>query len=320
MVSIIIPVYNTKKIYLKQCIDSVTRQTFQNIEIILIDDGSEKEIFDLCDALKEQDKRIRVFHKENGGVSSARNLGLQMAEGEYISFVDSDDWIEAEFIERLVEAIEGEIDLAICSIDYAKSSTKNILPKEYRLVEYDRMSTYQTLLYSNKVGGFLCNKLFKKSFIKNNLHEELYYTEDFVFTAEYCELIRKMVFVDLPLYHYRHNNESATNTFTYNTRILTLLDAYQELEKIYYRNLPTEISKIKCNTLKIALNLRARYLINHIDNKYEYDKITQIICAYFKGVLFDKRVGIATKMNIVITRLFPKSIFKIKTIFLGRKK
>ena len=97
MVSIIVPVYNTPIEYLKKCIESLVSQTYRDIEILLIDDGSQKQVADFVSELPYQDGRIFVFHKENGGVSSARNLGLQKARGKYISFVDSDDWVESDF-------------------------------------------------------------------------------------------------------------------------------------------------------------------------------------------------------------------------------
>ena len=101
-VSIIIPVYNTKK-YLEQCVFSIVEQTYQNIEILLVDDGSTDGTSDLCDEIAKKDSRVRVIHKTNGGAATARNLGIDEATGEYVMFVDSDDWLDTDAVENLVE-------------------------------------------------------------------------------------------------------------------------------------------------------------------------------------------------------------------------
>ena len=107
MVSVIIPIYKVEQ-YLARCIDSVLRQTVSDLEIILVDDGSPDACGAICDEYAKKDDRIRVIHKENGGLSSARNAGIKIAKGEYIAFVDSDDWIDENFIKLLKEALEKE--------------------------------------------------------------------------------------------------------------------------------------------------------------------------------------------------------------------
>ena len=118
LISIVIPVYNVKK-YLSKCIDSVISQTYSNIEIILVDDGSNDGCSEMCDKYKKNDNRVIVIHKENGGLSDARNVGIKIARGEYITFIDSDDFIEKNYIEYLYSLInENNSDLAICEYKY----------------------------------------------------------------------------------------------------------------------------------------------------------------------------------------------------------
>ena len=109
-ISVIVPVYNTEK-YLHRCIDSILSQTFTDFELLLIDDGSKDSSGVICDEYAAKDSRVRVFHKENGGVSSARNLGLDNAKGDRITFVDADDWVENKYIENLFEKSLGDVDL-----------------------------------------------------------------------------------------------------------------------------------------------------------------------------------------------------------------
>ena len=116
LISIIVPVYNVEK-YLKKCVDSIVNQTYKNLEIILVDDGATDNSGKICDELVELDNRIKVYHKKNGGLSDARNYGVERATGDYIGFVDSDDYIDAEMYEKLYEAIKKEnVDVAECNL------------------------------------------------------------------------------------------------------------------------------------------------------------------------------------------------------------
>lgn len=116
LISVIVPVYKVEK-YIKKCIESIINQTYENLEIILVDDGSPDNCGKICDEYAKKDKRIKVIHKENGGVSSARNLGLEKSNGQYITFIDSDDWIEEEYCEILLTTLkEQNADCAICRL------------------------------------------------------------------------------------------------------------------------------------------------------------------------------------------------------------
>ena len=125
-ISVIIPIYNVEK-YLEKCIDSVLAQTYRNIEIILVDDGSTDKCADICDSYLKKDSRVKVIHKVNGGLSSARNAGLDIAEGDFISFVDSDDFIEKEMLEKLYEALmEADADMAVCNFRWIDTNGARI--------------------------------------------------------------------------------------------------------------------------------------------------------------------------------------------------
>lgn len=322
MVSIIVPVYNTKSEYLYQCIDSILKQTYTDFEILLIDDGSLENTFLECERLSLKDDRINVFHKENGGVSSARNMGLDLAKGEYISFVDSDDWIEPNFIEKLVTEInKNDIDLAVSNLIYDKKNSNLYVNRfdEHKIIELNRDEIFRKMLFEKKIGGFLCNKLFKKALISKGLDIALHYSEDFVFTAEYCQNVCRVIWINSDLYHYRQINSSATNLFTYNKKIITLLDSYKRLEGIYQEELPEELIFIIRNTLKIALNLRSRYLINSINNSNEYYNIINTAKLRFKIVLKSRKINFLTKINIVLTWMSPRITFKLKNKILGRR-
>ena len=168
LISIIIPVYNVKN-YLDRCMDSVTHQTYTNIEILIIDDGSEDGSGNLCDIWAEKDKRIKVFHKQNGGLSSARNYGLRRAKGEFIGFVDSDDYISLDMYEKLSEAMEHNIDIVTCGIvlensgrDKGKNRIVHLPDSGKRNVFYTKAEAIEEFLLSRSLSSSMCNKLFRR--------------------------------------------------------------------------------------------------------------------------------------------------------------
>lgn len=162
--SIIVPVYKVEK-YLPRCIDSILAQTFGDFELILIDDGSPDGCGRICDEYAKKDKRIVVIHQKNMGVSAARNAGLDIARGRYIGFVDSDDWIEPQMYEVMMDAIrENGADMAVCGVRYADEDGK--FTRADRLSEsvYSRDGLLEDVFaMPNKLGGGCCNKLFDAS-------------------------------------------------------------------------------------------------------------------------------------------------------------
>lgn len=202
-VSIIVPVYN-KETSLNKCIESLTNQTYQNIEIILVNDGSTDDSGKICDALAAREKRVKTIHKVNGGVSSARNAGLDAAQGEYVQFVDSDDWIESDFTQRMVEEIEKyDAELVISGFTFIENegvSLKKLEPEIYENTN-DWSKDFGTL-YQNYFLNSPCNKLFLRSRIKNRFPEKISLGEDCMFVMGYLKQITRIVLTDAVGYCY----------------------------------------------------------------------------------------------------------------------
>ena len=196
LISIIIPVYNVEK-YIEKCISSVIKQTYKNIEIILIDDGSTDNCGKLCDEYAKKDNRIKVFHQKNRGVSSARNKGIVECNGKYIGFVDGDDIIDEDMYKKLYESItKNESDLAICNY----YPNKNF----YGLNEIiDMEMALDFILDKDKYRGFVVNKLYKKYILKDQLFdEEIDICEDLIFNCQYIIKCSKCSIVNEKLYNY----------------------------------------------------------------------------------------------------------------------
>ena len=320
LISVVVPFYNTPKKYFKQCLESLLSQTYSNIEILIIDDGSTIENANMLDSTVANDLRIKVFHKPNGGVSSARNYALDRITGDYICFVDSDDWVEPEFIQILVDSIgKNDSQLAVCNWVAEFTERGTIIDKSREKIEcYNQNEAYHAILCYAGIQGFLCNKMFKKKFVIQLLNENYHYCEDLVFVSHYLKKVSKMSYSSLQLYHYRQTSGNATNNFSYNEKILTLLSAYQEVERIYKELRLIDVPFIEKNILKIALNLKARYKFNKVKDIDFFNNNEMIIKKYLFGTIISKYIPIAEKINVILTWMMPVVMFRIKCKLLKR--
>lgn len=214
-ISVIVPVYNTED-YLDRCVKSIVNQTYDNIEIILVDDGSPDNCPTLCDKWAEEDGRIKSFHKKNGGLSDARNYGFSEAAGDYVLFVDSDDYIEPDMIEFLYSLAEKNgADVSRCGFyfDFEDSGEEKENPysKDEKIFEYNER--IKDLVLSGHVSGVVWNKLYKREFISDIMFEpEDGSSEDILFNYRVYRKDPKTVFCDMPKYHYAVRNGSITKS------------------------------------------------------------------------------------------------------------
>ena len=168
LISIIVPVYNVEK-YVSICINSLIDQSYRNLEIIIVDDGSTDNSGKICDSIAQIDKRIEVIHKKNGGQSEARNFGLEKATGKYIAFVDSDDYVDKYFVENLYELIKKyNVDIAMCKYKDTLTDNDTIVEKEkYENIIFNQNQAIKELLLFGNVDNYIWNKLYKREIFKN---------------------------------------------------------------------------------------------------------------------------------------------------------
>ena len=254
-ISVIVPVYKVEK-YLPECIESVLAQTFTDFELILVDDGSPDNSGAICDAYAARDPRIRVFHKENGGVSSARNLGLDHARGEWIAFVDSDDWIEREMYEKLYCAgTENGADFVWC--DYWTESDSMVVLHRQGVAPADAKNIISALL-SGPLHGGVWKCLVRSSLLKENkiyFPTEISNSEDLLVFARLARCAKKMTRIPIPLYHYRVNE----NVVIPNSRILKALSDYK-LVLDGVREISRDIHELDCTIMEAFCRHKAQML------------------------------------------------------------
>lgn len=234
-ISVIVPVYNVEN-YLKQCVDSILNQTYKDLEVFLVDDGSTDNSARICDEYALIDKRVRVYHKENSGQSGARNMALDLVTGDYVAFVDSDDYLAPDMYEKLMINLESYgADISCCSCYMVTDGVVNPNNTIFsnNIVVYDKREDIFSHIFSrpSQLRPEIWNKIFKRSVINNirfkerQLHQDVYFDHLVFYNA------KKVVYVDSPLHYYRVNRPGNTNSKPYNENRLPVLDEFESLSK-----------------------------------------------------------------------------------------
>ena len=237
LISVIVPVYKAED-YLHKCVQSICNQTYKNLEIILIDDGSPDRCGEMCDAFAKEDARIRVFHKENGGQSSARNLGLNNMTGEYVGFLDSDDWIEPDMYSHLYGLIEKHnAQIACCGVclDYPNGRVSHfnpLYPEDNQLRIFTTNEALRETLQNIRVTYSPCDKLYHKDIFDGMRMTEGKIFEDMEILPKLVERAQIVVYDPTPKYHYIMT-ETSTIRGTYNLRRMTEADIVREKAEDY---------------------------------------------------------------------------------------
>ena len=214
LISVIVPVYRAEK-YLPRCLDSLLNQSYQNFELILVDDGSTDDSWNVMREYQQKDPRVRIFHKENGGVSSARNFGLEQAEGTYIAFVDSDDWVLPQYLEMLYKGLqEQHTNMAVCNFFEVEEENEAPFEKPSSLPEkfVTRRITVKNYNLVGPEAGGQCWRMLVKSKILENIRfdQTLQFAEDSCFFTQTFVKAGEFAHIDVPLYCYLKRKASAT--------------------------------------------------------------------------------------------------------------
>ena len=242
--SVIVPVYNVEQ-YLEKCVNSILQQTYTDFELILVDDGSPDKCGEMCDEFAKKDKRIKVIHQKNGGVSAARNNGINIARGKYICFVDSDDWVSEKFLAGFAEQIQKkDVDILICGVEKLLPN-KNI---SY-IFNSNNVMDIKKYLLTNKWPLWVCNKCFNKKCFKDFSFPVGKIYEDAYFLADILLQFDNIVCVEDSIYFYNCLNKNS------NTNNMNSMKAYQGVEV-------TEYIKNRAKRLNISLEDFDDNLIN----------------------------------------------------------
>ena len=279
-ISVIVPVYNAEQ-FLKKCIDSILNQTYNNIELILVDDGSLDNSLSICEEYSKKDRRVKVLHKVNGGVSSARNIGLEHASGDLISFIDADDALENDMYEYLLKIMEeSNADISHCG--YKRLNESDEVLNEFfgtgEIILLDFTTTLEYMFQGKKFNCGLWNKLYKSEVISNvRFDESLKNNEDILFNGLVFQNARKIVFGDETKYLYYEHSSSACNTLSSEQQIKDSINASIILQE----NSKNERVKLCADKWRFTSSMSYYKLLTKQKRKNE--KITKDIRSWLKN-------------------------------------
>ncbi|MFM9294729.1 glycosyltransferase family 2 protein [Streptococcus sp. ST14] len=229
-ISVIVPVYNVEA-YLERCVESILQQTYTHFELILINDGSTDSSGQICDHLASQYENIKVYHIENAGVSNARNMGIQLATGSWVTFIDSDDFVTQDYLATLVSAVEGlNVGFAIAPLHHIKNGIVTDIPSHSGKTElWSTEETMKELLMTTRTSFFPVAKLFKRDLLADEKFNTNYHlAEDALFLTELLLKTRcSCVFIDKPVYYYDHREGSATTSV--NRHVFDTIEVYKQI-------------------------------------------------------------------------------------------
>ncbi len=314
LVSVIVPIYNVEN-YLCKCVDSIIEQTYRNLEIILVDDGSPDNCGEMCEKYKSKDKRIKVIHKENGGLSDARNAGIQEATGDFFVFIDSDDYIHENMIEELLKAVTSTgADIAVCDYknveegDEINTKSKLILnPYQIICTEAERLEYF----YGDKYTEFTVawNKIYPASYFDKIAYPKGKIHEDEFTTYKLLDKAQKIAYIDAPLYYYV-NRKSSIMGEKFNLGRLYRLDAILERMNLY-------LSQEKYKWYEKNLFLYRIFYVRYYKEIKNQDMDEAILNKYFKEYrstvlknIFKTDISIKKKMGYIYLALWPNKYIK----------
>lgn len=268
-ISIVIPVYKVEK-YLRQCVDSVLKQTYRDIEVILVDDGSPDRCGEICDQYQKKDKRIKVIHQHNKGLSEARTAATNIAVGKYITFLDGDDWFERDLLERLHYLIkEYNADVSVAAFCYTDESGSPLVKTDRKpTISMNRIEALKCYLFDDKITVCICGKLWKTTMWEGIRCPAGKLFEDHYTTYKLLDKAEKVVFDQTPKYYYRKRVGSIAHT-RFSERTYDLYYGIQEQYEYIIHKYPNiaktmAVAKIRWELVFIDMMLQANYFENQI--------------------------------------------------------
>jgi glycosyltransferase involved in cell wall biosynthesis len=320
LVSVVVPIYKVEK-YIHRCVDSILGQTYSHIEVILVNDGSPDNCGEIAEKYAAADSRVQVIHKKNGGLSDARNYGMQKVTGEFTIFVDSDDWLERNMIEYMVNScMEYKADIVQSAFYYAYEDRELVDNRYYKQEDPPVVLENQKLMYelviNERVKNFAWGKLYKTNIIKDIPFEKGVLFEDVFWAHKIMHKVNTFVLLHQPMYNYYQRSDSIVATYT--TRNLDVIKGLKERHRFiekFYKELIDESYKTILKMSLIHYNLLLRNRDKDVDGVYRKEIQTYIQSNLYqikKAVKNDKQL----KRQLRFFSLHP--LFNV--LFLGIRK
>lgn len=300
LVSIIVPVYNVAA-YLDRCVDSILHQTYPMLEVLLVDDGSTDGSGEMCDTWCKRDTRIHVIHKPNGGLSSARNAALDMMTGSVVAFVDSDDSIEPQFVERLMQTMrDNDADIAVAAWEITDNPTVPADDGASGASVFTSSEAIDEVFYQGRLTNSACSRLIKASLFDGLRFPEGMLYEDLAIAYDLLKRVLRVAYIDTVLYHYLQRPGSITTTFTPDRT--HVLDICENLEKKVSTEAPQHLPAVRSRLLSASFNILLLCPANRSMNDVE-QRCWSNISRLRSRCLTDRRVRAKNKAGILLSYL-----------------
>lgn len=316
MISVIVPVYNVEK-YLERCVKSIAAQTYKDLEILLIDDGSTDKSGEMCDDFQQTDSRIKAFHKQNGGLSDARNYGIEHSAGEFISFVDSDDYIDEKMLETLHRLItENDADLAVCSAMDVFEGKEVTQVKEIKEFNLNKVESYKYMLRGDGIPS-ACNKLYKRKTVGDVRFPVGKLYEDGFFTPQILKKVEKTAVTSKPMYYYFRRADSIT-TKPFRKGDLDVIEAYDKCVKQVKELCPEALPYAEFRYRNAYFNVLDKMLMRDDCKEIpEYKQVVKYLKKHTAQIVKDPGFGKMRKIAAVALKF---SVPLYKKILLTKQK
>lgn len=302
--SVIVPVYNVKS-YLPRCLESIVAQDYSPLEVILVDDGSDDGSNELCDEWAAQDSRIKVIHKSNEGPGRARNAGLDAAQGQYVSFIDSDDYVHPQFISRLHRyAVEQDAEVVLCRWVEFEGDAPAKLPTmngSARLTEMTGMEALRRIFYQDEITHSPWGRLYRRDLFAEHRFSEKYVYEDLELIYPLLKQVHKVVETDEQLYGYMVRPTSLMRTF--NAHRTVVLDITEELERKVAVDAPDLLGAVRSRRLSANFNMLKLMPRNDAAFAPLFDRCWAAVKQLRCGCLKDSHVRVKNKLGILLSYL-----------------
>lgn len=294
LITVIVPVYNVEK-YLKKCIDSIINQTYPNLEIILVDDGATDNSGAICDMYAAQDNRIVVLHKENGGLSDARNAALDIAKGEYITLVDSDDSVTTDYVEYMHRLlIQNEADISACELKKVYADTDELDVCQEKVEQFSGVDALEHLLYQRKVAPCAVCKLYKREVFDGIRYPKGMHYEDLATIYKVLHKCDKIVLGKEQKYYYYQRTNSIMND-TFNPKKMHRIYVANDLKEYVDKYYPQLRAATSARCFLAGLQVFREIPANKKYKQYRDEAWKQIV-TYRGGVVRNKKAKIATRI------------------------
>lgn len=304
LISVIVPIYNVEK-YLEKCLKSICNQTYHNLDIVLVDDGSTDNSSTICDNYTQKDKRIQTIHKKNGGLSDARNCGISHSKGDYLIFVDSDDYIDLDMIKMLYNnLIEMDADISVCGYNMIYNNRVVPICDGKTRVVYSPLDALKVLLKRENMGVIACNKLYKKGIFHNVRYPVGQHFEDINTTYKLIVASHKIVYTPRPMYYYVQRETSINGmnfqTQKFNDKLYDMETAADELLNFVATNYSNAETDVSIGCLDYYLRIIDQEILFGIDNAPLIKKAKILAKKYILSIFTTQNINLKKKIQILI--------------------